>query len=48
MAEWMNRNNSNEITLFNQTLKDIENIERSVSGYDMCYDKIEQSCRKSW
>ena len=29
------RNNSNEIILFNQTLKDIEHIYRDVSGYDM-------------
>ena len=42
------RNNSNKIILFNQTLKDIENIYRDVSGYDMSYDEFKQLCRKSW
>ena len=31
------RNNSNKIILFNQALKDIENIFRDVGGYDMSY-----------
>ena len=33
------RNNSNKIILFNQTLKDIEHIDRDVAGYDMSYDE---------
>ena len=42
------RNNSNKITLFNQTLKDIEHINRDVAGYDMNYDELKDLCRKSW
>ena len=37
-----------KITLFNQTLKDIENKYREVGGYDMRYDDNKQVCRKSW
>ena len=42
------RNNSNEIILFNQKLKDIENTYRDVGGYDMSYDEFKQLCKKSW
>ena len=42
------RNNSNKIILFNQTLKDIENIYRDIPGYDMNYDEFKQLCKKSW
>ena len=42
------RNNSNKIILFNQTLKDIEQIYRDVAGYDMNYDEFKELCRKSW
>ena len=42
------RNNGNKIFLFNQTLKDIENIYRVVSVYDMSYDEFRELCRKSW
>ena len=42
------RNNSNKIFLFNQILKDIENIYRDVGGYDMSYDEVKELCRKSW
>ena len=42
------RNNGNKIILFNQTVKDIENMYRDVGGYDMSYDEFKQSCRKSW
>ena len=34
------KHNSNKIILFNQTLKDIENIHRDVAGYDMSYDEF--------
>ena len=40
------RNKSNKIILFNQTLKDVEQIDRDVAGYDMCYDEFEKLCRK--
>ena len=42
------RNNSDKIILFNQTLKDIENIYRDNAGYDMNYDDFKDLCRKSW
>ena len=42
------RTNSNKTSLFNQTLKDIENIDRDVDGYDMSYDEFKQLCRKAW
>ena len=41
------RNNSDKITLFNRTLKNIENVWRDVGGYDMSYDEFKQVCRKS-
>ena len=42
------RNNSNEIILFNQKLKDIAHIYRDVAGYDMNYDEFKELCRESW
>ena len=42
------RNNSNKIILFNQTLKDIENLYRDVGGYVMCYDEFKQLYKESW
>ena len=32
------RNNSNKIILFIQTIKDFENINKDIGGYDMSYD----------
>ena len=40
------RNNSSKVLLFNQFLKDIENIYRDVGGYDMSYDELKELCRK--
>ena len=42
------RNSSNKIILFDQTLKDIENINRDIAGNDMSYDEFKELCRKSW
>ena len=42
------RNNGNKIVLFNQTLKDIENIYRDVAGYHKSNDEFKELCRKSW
>ena len=42
------KKNSNNIILFNETLKDIEHIYRDVAGYDMSYDEFKEICRKSW
>ena len=33
-------------TLFNQTLRDIENRYRDVGGYDISYDEFTQLCKK--
>ena len=41
------RNESNKIVLFNQTLKEIENVFRDVSGYDISYDEFKQLCKES-
>ena len=41
-------NNGKKISLYNQTLKDIEHIYRDVAGYDMTYDEFQELCRKSW
>ena len=37
---------SNKKFVFNQTLKDIENIYRDVAGYDMSFDEFKQIRRK--
>ena len=42
------RNISNKIIPFNQTIKDIENINRDNGAYDRSYDEIRKLCRKSW
>ena len=42
------RSDSNKIILFNQTLKDIEDIYRDLASYDMNYDEFKELCRKSW
>ena len=42
------RTNSNKKILFNQTLKDIESIHRSVARYDMKYVEFKEVCRKAW
>ena len=40
--------NSIKIFLFNQMVKDIEQIYRDVAGYDMNFDEFKKLCRKSW
>ena len=42
------RNNSNIIILFQQTLKDVENIYRDFAGFDMSYDEFKSLCREAW
>ena len=41
------RNNSNKRFLFDQTLKDMEEIYRDVGGFDMSYDEYQQLCRET-
>ena len=40
------RNNSN-ITLFQQTLKDVEHIYRDIAGFDMSHDLFKSLCREA-
>ena len=42
------RNNSNIIILFQQTLKDVENLYRDIAGFDMSYDEFKMLCREAW
>ena len=42
------RKNSNKISLFDQTLEDVEHIYGDVADYDMSYDEFGELCRKSW
>ena len=42
------RNNSNIITLFQQTLKDVEHIYRDIAGFDMSNDEFKSLCREAW
>ena len=42
------RNNSNTIILFQQTLKDVENIYRDIEGFDMSYNEFKALCREAW
>ena len=40
------RKNSNKISLFNQTLKDIEDLYRFVGGFDMSCDEVKEKMQK--
>ena len=42
------RNISNKVILFNQTLRNIGNVYRDVSRYDVNYDEFKQVFRKPW
>ena len=42
------RNNSNNIILFQQTLKDVEHIYRDIAGFDMSNDEFKSLCREAW
>ena len=41
------RNNSNMIILFQQTLKDVEQLYRDIAGFDMSYDEFKSLCREA-
>ena len=43
-----NRNKSNIIILFRQTLKDVEHIYRDIVGFDMSCDEFKSLCREAW
>ena len=40
--------NSKTITVFKQTLKDVENSDRDIAGFDLSYDEDTDFCRKKW
>ena len=42
------RNNSNVIILFQQTLKDVENLYRDIAGFDMSYDEFKMLYKEAW
>ena len=42
------RNNSNIISLFQQTLKDVEHTNRDIASFDMSYDEFKSLCREAW
>ena len=42
------RNNSKIITIFQQTLKNVERIYRDIAGFGMSYDEFERLCREAW
>ena len=42
------RNNSDIKFLFQQTLKDVEDIQRDIASFDMSYEKFKSLCREAW
>ena len=42
------RHNSNITILFQQTLKDVENIYRDIAGFDRSYEECKSLCREAW
>ena len=43
----MKENNSKVKFLFQQTLKDTDNIKRDIAEFDMSYDEFKNSCREA-
>ena len=42
------RNNSDKISLFKQTLRDVECMYRDIGGYVMKFDELKEMCRVAW
>ena len=42
------RNNSDEIIVFEQTLRDIQSMYYDIGAYDMKYDDFKEMCRVAW
>ena len=42
------RNNTDILTLFKQTLRDVQSIYYDVSAYDMKFDEFKEMCQKAW
>ena len=43
-----NRNNSDRLILFKQTLRDVQSMYYDIGAYDMKYDEFKQMCHKAW
>ena len=42
------KNNSDNIILFKQTLRDVQSMYYDIGAYDMNYDEFKQMCHKAW
>ena len=42
------RNNSDRLILFEQTLRDVQNMYNDIGAYDMKYDEFKEMCYKAW
>ena len=42
------RNNSDQLILFKQTLRDVQSMYYHIGAYDMNYDEFKQMCHKAW
>ena len=43
-----NRNNSQRLILFNQTLKDVQSMYYDIGAYEVKYDEYKEMCHKAW
>ena len=43
-----NRNKSDRLILFKQTLRDVQNMYYDIAAYDMKYDEFKKMCHKAW
>ena len=42
------RNNSDRLTLFKQTLRDVQSMYHDIGAFDMIYDEFKEICRTAW
>ena len=42
------RNNSDQLILFGQTLRDVQSMYQDIGAYDMKYDEFKEMCHKAW
>ena len=42
------RNNSDQLILFKQTLRDVQSLYYDIGAYDMKYDEFKEMCRNAW
>ena len=43
-----NRNNSDRLLLFKQTLRDVQSMYHDIGALDMIYDEFKEMCRVAW